>query len=94
MTWNWNRIVSALIAALYLIFAYVHGGAELAFKIGLLVIFPLACIWFANAMGGYTGPTTNIAITKASPGLIVAILGWLLLLLPVIIRIISALAGP
>jgi len=54
----------------------------------LLVIFPLACIWFSEAMGGYTWPTTGIAITAPSPGLIVRILGWVVLLLPLIFVIV------
>jgi hypothetical protein len=39
-------------------------------------------------MGGYTGPTTGIAITAPSPGLIVRILGWVVLLLPLIFVIV------
>jgi hypothetical protein len=48
------------------------------------VIFPLASIWFSEAMGRYTGPSTGIAITAPSPGLIVRILGWVVLFLPLI----------
>lgn len=33
-------------------------------------------------MGGYTGPTNNMAITQTSPGVLVCVLGWVLLLLP------------
>ena len=61
---------------------------EPALKIGIFLILPLACIWFADAMGGYTGPTANMAITAPSPGMIVRILGWVLLLLPLIFVII------
>ena len=82
---NWNRLISGLLAVSYLAIAFAHGGMEPAFKLGMCLILPLACIWFAEAMGGYTGPTSNMAITSPSPGVIVCILGWLLLLLPVII---------
>jgi hypothetical protein len=81
---NWNRILSGLLAACYVVAAYIHASAEGACKVAIAVILPLACIWFAEAMGGYVGPTTSGAITSPSPGLIVCILGWLLLLLPVI----------
>jgi hypothetical protein len=84
---NRNRVFSGVIAGVYLLIALAHGGIELAFIVGISLILPLACIWFAEAMGGYTGVTTNVAITKASPGLIVCILGWVLLLLPLIIGI-------
>jgi hypothetical protein len=86
---TWNRLISALIALIYLAIAFAHGGMEATFKIGIFLIFPLACIWFADAMGGYVGPTTSMAITAPSPGAIVRILGWVLLLLPVIFGIIG-----
>jgi hypothetical protein len=88
MTLSWNRALSGLLAAVYIIGAFVGQGAEAGCKVVLLVIFPLACIWFSEAMGGYTGPTTGIAITAPSPGLIVRILGWVVLLLPLIFVIV------
>ena len=88
MTLSWNRALSGLLAAVYIIGAFVGQGAEVGCKVILLVIFPLACIWFSEAMGGYTGPTTGIAITAPSPGLIVRILGWVVLLLPLIFVIV------
>jgi hypothetical protein len=82
---NWSRIFSALIATIYLIVGFAHRGLEGAFKIGLFLIFPLFCIWFAEAMGVYIGPTLNGGIDTASPGWLVRICGWLLLLLPIIV---------
>ena len=82
-----------MVAGIYLVIAYAHGGGESAFKAGMFLILPLACIWFSDAMGGYTGPTTIIAMTGPSPGFAVFILGWLLLLLPIIIVIGYALFG-
>lgn len=87
MTMNWNRLVSSLLAVSYIIAGYVSKGAETAFEAGLLVILPLGCIWFGEAMGGYIGPNWRGNITAASPGLIVCVLGWLLLLLPLIVWI-------
>jgi len=85
---SWNRIISGLVAVIYLAIAFAHGGMEPSFKLGLFLILPLTCIWFADAMGGYIGPTTSMAITSTSPGTVVRILGWLLLFLPLIIGII------
>ena len=84
---NWNRTISVLVAILYLVLAFAHGGMEWVFRIGIGLVFPLVCIWFADAMGGYTGPTTSMAISERSPGIIVCILGWLILLLPLIIGV-------
>jgi len=88
MIWSWNRALSGLVAVIYIIGAFVARGAEAGCKVTLLVIFPLACIWFSDAMGRYTGPTAGIAITAPSPALIVRILGWVVLLLPLILVIV------
>jgi hypothetical protein len=88
---NRNRVISGLIAVIYLVVAAAHGGIESALQVGICLILPVSCIWFAEAMGGYVGPAATYAITKASPGLIVCILGWLLLLLPLLLAIGSVL---
>lgn len=84
MTFSWNRILSALLAVIYMVGAFVTGGAENGFKVLGFVILPLACIWFGEAMGGYTGPTTIINITAPTPGLIVCMVGWVLLIVPLL----------
>ncbi len=71
----------------------MHAGVEPAWKAAIGVMFPLACIWFADAMGGYIGPTSHGAITSPTPGVLVCIGGWLLLLLPLLIGIAYALSG-
>jgi hypothetical protein len=80
--------LSGLLAVIYILGAFVGEGAEAGCKVILLVIFPLACIWFSEAMGRYTGPAAGIAITATSPGLVVRILGWVVLLLPIIFVIV------
>jgi hypothetical protein len=93
VTLNKNRIFSALLAVVYIIGAFVTGGGEASCKVLLFLILPLACIWFSDAMGGYTGPTASMSITSPSPGVIVCILGWLVLLLPIIMGIVAYAAG-
>ena len=93
MELNWNRILSGLVAVIYVVAASFSGGAEAAFKAFLFLILPLACIWFSDAMGGYVGPTPRGAITSPTPGSIICIAGWLLLLLPAIVGIIYACVG-
>jgi hypothetical protein len=51
-----NRLLSGVVAAIYIVVALCFGGAEAGLKIGLFLILPLACIWFSEPMGGYTGP--------------------------------------
>jgi hypothetical protein len=80
--------LSGVIAAIYVLAALVTTSAEHAFLALLFVIFPLACIWFGDAMGGFTGPAGTIGITASSPGVVVRILGWVVLLLPVIFMVV------
>jgi len=81
-----------LIAGIYIIAALLMGGAEGGFKVLAFLTLPLACIWFSEAMGSYTGPTTSMPITAPSPGIMVCIVGWMALLLPVVILVIAWLA--
>lgn len=86
-----SNILSGIVALAYLVGAYVTAGGETTFKLGIFLILPLSCIWFSDAMGGYTGVGMGRgAITSTTPGCLVAFGGWLLLLLPVIIAAIIA----
>jgi hypothetical protein len=93
MRMSWNRILSGLLAVAYVICALCGGGAEGAFRVAMFLVLPLACIWFSDAMGGYTGPTWRAAITAPTPGVFVCIAGWLLLLVPVIIGVVHVFSG-
>jgi hypothetical protein len=90
---TWNRILSASLAAVYVALGFLAGGPEAGCKMVLGVILPLACIWFSDAMGGYNGWVGSGSITSPSPGLIVCILGWVLLLLPVLIVIVGVIGS-
>jgi hypothetical protein len=90
---NWNRILSLLLAALYVVIAYHFEGAKGAWEVVLSAILPLAAIWYSDAMGGYTGPTTGMPITAPSPGVLVCFLGWALLLMPIVIGIVIVITG-
>ena len=89
-----SRIISGIIAVGYLVAAYLVGGPELTLRLGGFLALPLACIWFSEAMGDYTGLNfgTRPAISRTTPGCFVAFGGWLLLLLPIIIGLIMYLS--
>jgi len=86
---NLNRILSGLVAAIYLATACYFEGPELAWKVGLFLIFPMACIWFSEAMGDFTGNSASVSITATTPGWMVLTGGWVVLLLPVIMTALS-----
>ncbi len=90
MTLSRNRLLSGVLAVIYVAVAGVIGGAEGAFRLGMFVILPLACIWFSEAMGGYVGPVWRAVVTSPSPAIFVCIGGWLLLLLPLVVGIVYA----
>lgn len=84
-----SRIISGIIATCYLVAAYIVNGPLMTLRMAGFLILPLACIWFSNEMGGYTGTGFGRGgVTEKSPGWAVAFAGWLLLLLPVFVGIV------
>jgi hypothetical protein len=60
----------------------------------LALAFPLACIWFADAMAEYYEDGALFPrVTTASPAGFVRLGGWVLLLLPVLIFLLVRLLG-
>ena len=49
------------------------------------LLLPILCIWFGDEVGAYTGALPGPGINRETPGWIVNIGGWFLLLLPVLI---------
>jgi len=77
-----SRFLSGTIVAIYLVLGYFVGGGELAFRLGMSCFIPLLCIWFSQEMGDMEGG--GMMIGRTSPGCVVALMGWVLLLLPVV----------
>ncbi len=89
-----SKVISGIIALGYLVVAYFTNGPELTWRVAIFLILPLACIWFSDAMGAYTGVGFGRgAITGKTPGRFVAFGGWLLLFLPAVVVIIVAFTG-
>ena len=84
---NVSRALSLVIAFIYLaITSYYELSAARVFAnlliIGGALLLPLACIWFGDELGEYVGGKSGI--TRKSPGWMVKLGGWMLLLLPAI----------
>lgn len=68
---------------------YNSRGIESLGVVVLFLILPLACIWFSETLGNYTGPSFFkgnrydyfTSIDKETPGCMIALVGWILLLL-------------
>jgi hypothetical protein len=82
-----GKTIAILISCFYLIVGVFIGEW---LKVALFLILPLACIFFSDAMSGYTGISgigVRPRITRTTPGCFVAFAGWLLLLLPLLFGI-------
>jgi uncharacterized membrane protein YoaT (DUF817 family) len=92
-----SRTLSLLVSIAYLLISFFIGQPKSAREVLLVllvvmaaVVFPLACIWFADEIGEYVGALPGPGITKKSPAWMVKIGGWCLLLLPLIFGLIIA----
>ena len=91
-----SRFVSLLIAAGYLsIGLFMPGASSIKERLGFVLaatgylVLPLLCIWFGDEMGNFIGTLPGPAINKPTPGCLVILAGWVLLVLPAIVLLIS-----
>ena len=88
-----SRLISGAVAILYLIGAYCGGGGKGLLQMTGFLVLPMACIWYSDEMGDFTGNTGKGFITSTTPGCLVAFGGWLLLFLPFIVGVIVWMVG-
>jgi hypothetical protein len=85
-----SRGLSLIVAFLYLLVPLLARPESVREALGMLVVivlgllFPLACIWFGDELGEYIGVLPGPAINRRSPGWMVKVGGWCLLLLPAV----------
>jgi hypothetical protein len=86
-----NKALSLAVVVLYVVAAYRTGGGEAAFKTAFGLLLPLACIWFSEPLGGYTGTIRGQLMTSYTPVWLVCAGGWLVLVgVPVIVLALRA----
>ena len=87
-----SRLLSGIVASVYLCAAIGTRDARTILNMIAYLTLTLACIWFSDAMGSYTGILSfpRPAITRRTPGIFIALAGWILLLMPLIAGIILA----
>lgn len=85
-----RKALSLVVAIAYVALAYHFGAGEGAMRMGMFLILPMACIWFGESMGGFVGGTMRGQfISSTTPGCMVAAGGWLLLLIPLAIGLVT-----
>ena len=79
-----SRLLSGIVAgAILLGIIALTGSTESVMRMMLLLLLPVACIWFPDEMGSLKGVSFGLfrpKITETSPGDAVAVGGWLVLL--------------
>lgn len=78
-----GRVLSLVVVLAYAVLAVWKFGLG-----GLIalwpLLFPLALIWFAEEIGSVTGYFKSGYVNVQTPGVMVALMGWIFLLSPVI----------
>lgn len=86
-----SRLLSSLVAAAILSIAWINTGrVESVMRLLIFLLLPLVCIWFPQAMGRLTGISLGLfrpRISERTPGIAVALGGWLLLATVLIVMI-------
>ena len=88
-----SRGLSLLVAGAYLLIPLLLAASHKSIRevLGILLItaaallLPLACIWFGDELGDYIGALPGPAVNRRSPGWLVKLAGWFLLLLPAMV---------
>jgi hypothetical protein len=82
-----SKIAAVLVAITYLVLMIIdeHGVSRGVVGFGGLLLIPLALIWFPEEIGSYTGYVGRGGqIDAESPPALVAFMGWVFLVGPVI----------
>ena len=88
---NKDKVISLVIALIYFIIVGIVGADRYSLKpthqwsqyVAVTLIPSLACIWFGEGMEKFQGTFQLQPITKETPGCLMKLLGWLLLLSPI-----------
>jgi len=78
-----TKLLSLIIASAYLAAPYFFANPEILFKMMYFLIIGIACIWFGGPLGRLTRFRWigNINISQETPGSVIELLGWVVLLL-------------
>ncbi|MCC6988084.1 MAG: hypothetical protein IT181_03745 [Acidobacteria bacterium] len=77
-----HRALSALVAAGYLVTAFLEGGVRAAGLLAVPLALVVCLIWYAEAAAEFTGNLGLTPIRRSSPAGLVRGLAWMFLLVP------------
>jgi hypothetical protein len=89
--WTPGKVLSGAIVAVYVIGALALLGPSDSFEVLVSCAAPILMIWMPEIMGDYTGwgVLHGRPITKPSPVGFVWVFGWITLLLPAVLLIVT-----
>lgn len=73
-----GKLASVVIALVYIVVLVVNQGVE-AFKGCVVLLIPLALIWFPDELGSLLGSVGGGNINTETPPILVSVIGWFLL---------------
>ena len=85
-----HRALSLCVVAGYAVVAVHYGLGTSILKLAVPILLAVACIWFPNELGDFTGVVHYRAITAPSPAGLLRAIGWLVLLTAPLIPILLA----
>ena len=85
-----HRALSLFVAAGYTAAAMHYGLGTAILKLTVPMLLALACIWFPDELGDFTGVVHYRAITAPSPAGLLRVIGWLVLLIAPLVAILLA----
>jgi len=85
-------LLSIFLVLVYVTVTGMLAGPLSALKLLAGMLLPLACIWFPDVLGEYTGQGLS-RVSRPSPPSLVWFLGWIVLVLPLIVGTILWLQG-
>lgn len=83
---NVERAISIVVVLVYALLSWRSAGVGAFLGTFAICAIPLALIWFAEVIGGYTGWVGSLrTVNRASPPSWLRAAGWVLLLAPAIV---------
>ena len=88
-----HRALSLCVVAGYTAVAVHYGLGTSVLKLAIPILLAVACIWFPDELGDFTGVVHYRAITAPSPTGLLRVIGWLVLLTAPLVAILLARAS-
>ncbi len=77
---TFGRVLGLLIAITYVVIAIVCAGLTTGMRLCLMLLLPMALIWFPDELGNFTGYVGRGGnIDQESPPIAISMMGWFFL---------------